>query len=325
MSEAQLHLLRDSAVVRVISVGDEPISMGRDLGNTVCLLDDDVSIHHAVVSYAPGGLEVRDLHSTNGTFVNGARVEGRATLKDADELRLGAGVHFRACMTATTDRPTLMLEHITAGTAYLIDDERYRIGSDRKCGLRLPDGPAVAGTLIAHANGEVWLGTTEEERPLEHGVDFTLGDHTFRVIPAPVKRPSTVWGCREARYGYRLRLGTDPASGLHARLHDPASGAEHQVTAENRVALLITLGKRLAMDLESGKPANESGWTHDEDVLIAVWGRAGFRNAASTYSVLLHRLRKEVENAGFDPWFIEKRRGAIRLRLHRVSIDDKLG
>jgi pSer/pThr/pTyr-binding forkhead associated (FHA) protein len=32
---------------------------------------------------------VEDLNSTNGTFLNGARLEGEAQLSDLDELRIG--------------------------------------------------------------------------------------------------------------------------------------------------------------------------------------------------------------------------------------------
>lgn len=321
MPGPELQLLRDSTVVRVVAVEDEPVSLGRDLGNSVTLLDDDVSSHHAVVAQAAGGLEVRDLRSTNGTFVNGQRVDGKALLADGDELRLGASARFRICLTACTDRPTLILEHRTAGTAHLLDDERYRIGADASCNLVLPGGPAIAATLVAHANGEVWIGTEHGEQSIEAGVDFEVHDQVFRLVPAPSATSSTVWGCREAKYGYQLRVGSDATLGVSARLLDPSTGNEHEVKSENRTALLFALGKRLKADLDAGVTPSEAGWTHDEDLLIAVWGRAGFRNAASTYSVLIHRLRKEVEEAGFDPWFIEKKRGAVRLRLQRVVVD----
>lgn len=316
----ELHLMRDDAVVRVITIEDEPVSLGRDLGNTVSLLDDDVSTHHAVVTRTPKGLEVRDLRSTNGTFVNDTRIDERSSLAHGDALRLGATARFTICLTASSDRPTLILEHLTAGTAYLLDDERYRIGSGNSCNLVVPDGPEVAGTLIAHANGEVWLGTSDEEHAIEPGQVFTLGEHRFRIDRARTTA-STVWGCREARYGYQLRVRVD-AGHIDARLQDPSTGTEHTVKAENRAALLYTLARNLKGELEDGRPPSEAGWTDDEDVLIAVWGKAGFRNASSTYSVLLHRLRKEVEDAGFDPWFIEKRRGAVRLRLRRVQVED---
>ena len=37
---------------------------------------------------------------------------------------------------------------------------------------------------------------------------------------------------------------------------------------------------------------------------------------------LIHRLRKAVKDAGFDPWFIEKRQWGVRVRLRRVTVKD---
>ncbi len=44
--------------------------------------------HCRLTAIAGGGLEVQDLKSTNGTFVNGRRVS-RATLAAGDRLRIG--------------------------------------------------------------------------------------------------------------------------------------------------------------------------------------------------------------------------------------------
>ena len=54
----------------------------------VTLNDPSVSRAHAVVETAGTEPTVRDLGSTNGTFVNGARVQA-ARLRDGDELRFG--------------------------------------------------------------------------------------------------------------------------------------------------------------------------------------------------------------------------------------------
>jgi pSer/pThr/pTyr-binding forkhead associated (FHA) protein len=48
-----------------------------------------VSRVHCRIAAGATGLEVIDLESTNGTFVNGERVSGRAPLKDGDRLGVG--------------------------------------------------------------------------------------------------------------------------------------------------------------------------------------------------------------------------------------------
>ncbi len=61
--------------------------IGRGDESEVVLLDPSVSRAHAVVEVG-GRPTVRDLGSTNGTFVNGERIEARG-LRDGDELRFG--------------------------------------------------------------------------------------------------------------------------------------------------------------------------------------------------------------------------------------------
>jgi len=65
-------------------------TIGREVGNTIVLdRDSTVSRRHAVIEVAGGGYVLRDLGSSNGTFVNGARVSERP-LQPGDEITLGA-------------------------------------------------------------------------------------------------------------------------------------------------------------------------------------------------------------------------------------------
>ena len=72
---------------RVLSGGIRTI--GRSTGADFIVDAALVSRVHCRVSALPTGeLEVRDLESTNGTYVNGARVE-TARLASGDKLRVG--------------------------------------------------------------------------------------------------------------------------------------------------------------------------------------------------------------------------------------------
>ncbi|HEY2554843.1 MAG TPA: FhaA domain-containing protein [Candidatus Cybelea sp.] len=62
--------------------------VGRGDENEIVLLDPSVSRAHAVVEFDAGEPAVRDLDSTNGTYVNGRRVRVES-LQDGDELRFG--------------------------------------------------------------------------------------------------------------------------------------------------------------------------------------------------------------------------------------------
>jgi pSer/pThr/pTyr-binding forkhead associated (FHA) protein len=61
-------------------------------------------VHCRLTSLPDGGLEVRDLESTNGTFLNGKRV-GTARLADGDRLRVGR-VELLVRQEAATDGDT---------------------------------------------------------------------------------------------------------------------------------------------------------------------------------------------------------------------------
>ena len=86
----------------------------------------------------------------------------------------------------------------------------------------------------------------------------------------------------------------------------------------NRGVLLFVLARKLARDREAGTVRGEEGWCATEDVLTGVWGRG--QKSANHLNVLVHRLRGQLAEEGFDPWFVEKRRGGIRLRVRDVVL-----
>jgi predicted component of type VI protein secretion system len=59
-------------------------------GADVKLSDPDVSRSHAVVRLHGGSVAIEDVGSTNGTFVNGSRVDGVTELRDGDVVRFGS-------------------------------------------------------------------------------------------------------------------------------------------------------------------------------------------------------------------------------------------
>lgn len=71
-----------------IPLGEEIIHIGRGLGCDLHLDDSSVSRRHAVLVPRPGGQRILDDRSSNGTFVNGQRVE-QADLHDGDVIALG--------------------------------------------------------------------------------------------------------------------------------------------------------------------------------------------------------------------------------------------
>src|SRR5581483_574676 len=75
----ETHLL-DSTLVRI----------GRGGQNDIALDDDFASANHARIEPRRDGVWVSDAGSTNGTFVNGARLQKPLRLKPGDVIRVGS-------------------------------------------------------------------------------------------------------------------------------------------------------------------------------------------------------------------------------------------
>ncbi|MEK6607483.1 MAG: sigma 54-interacting transcriptional regulator [Myxococcota bacterium] len=65
------------------------VTVGRSAEATIVLEDTKASRLHARIQREGAGALVEDLGSTNGTFLNGARVRGSARVAPGDELRVG--------------------------------------------------------------------------------------------------------------------------------------------------------------------------------------------------------------------------------------------
>ena len=70
-------------------VGDH-LTVGRLAGNDVALDDASVSSRHAEIVVQDGAVVLRDLDSTNGTFLNGEQITGEHPLNEGDEVYFGS-------------------------------------------------------------------------------------------------------------------------------------------------------------------------------------------------------------------------------------------
>jgi len=72
----------------LIPLGNEPIHIGRGLAADLHLDENSVSRRHAILVPRPSGARVLDDRSSNGTFVNGRRIQ-QADLSNGDVIVLG--------------------------------------------------------------------------------------------------------------------------------------------------------------------------------------------------------------------------------------------
>jgi pSer/pThr/pTyr-binding forkhead associated (FHA) protein len=89
MDQAYLEFSEDGRP-QMVALDADRLSLGRARGNDLCLTTDNmVSGQHAALERRPDGWVIRDLGSSNGTYVNGQRVSGPVTLGPGDEVALG--------------------------------------------------------------------------------------------------------------------------------------------------------------------------------------------------------------------------------------------
>jgi len=76
-----------------IEFDGDPIIFGRGSDCTVVLdHDDHASRHHARIHVSEGRVVIRDLGSTNGTVLNGSRIDREHVLEHGDRFQIGSFV-----------------------------------------------------------------------------------------------------------------------------------------------------------------------------------------------------------------------------------------
>ena len=86
--KARLALYIGDQLAWGVPIGARGTTIGREDDNSIRLEDSKVSRHHAVVRCQGGQWRIEDLDSTNGVFVNGARVK-QAELRPGDSIQVG--------------------------------------------------------------------------------------------------------------------------------------------------------------------------------------------------------------------------------------------
>ena len=77
------------------------VTVGSDESNDFVIRDATVSRQHAIISFNQGRLEISDLKSTNGTFINGKRITETTPFDKGDSIRFG-GTQFAFLRTQPT-------------------------------------------------------------------------------------------------------------------------------------------------------------------------------------------------------------------------------
>lgn len=83
------------------------ITIGTGADNDICLSDSHVSRHHCqIIENENGSCFIVDMQSTNGSYVNGKRVQGQVALMNNDVIRIGnTTLPWRSWFSGTPSSP----------------------------------------------------------------------------------------------------------------------------------------------------------------------------------------------------------------------------
>src|SRR5690349_16891295 len=79
---------RGDKVGQRIALKDFPVTLGRDPGNKIVIMDEEVSRFHVRIKQRGRLYILEDLESRNGTYINGDKVLN-STLQNGDKILIG--------------------------------------------------------------------------------------------------------------------------------------------------------------------------------------------------------------------------------------------
>jgi hypothetical protein len=298
----ELRILQGPLVVHAEPLGRAAVHVGRASSNELVLRDPGVSGHHAVLYLEGEVLFVRDLGSTNGTFVNGIRVHEPAALTVGDRLRFGLGQEALIARGEPPPLPALRLERADAPVGWTVTRTPFVV-------------PGTSDAELVVMADEIWLARDGlEVQRLEVGDRFEVDGVPF-VLRADDTTPQPARPAGESPpYAVWVDLADGRAEVRPLAGHTPEGAAEVcRIDTDNRVALLFALG-RCWLD------TNGEGWLDDDQAALGVWGRSHHEQGRNNLNVLVHRIRKQLTDAGYDRWLVERRTGQLRLSVRRVEL-----
>jgi hypothetical protein len=234
-------------------------TVGRSPDCRLVIAEPYVSTHHALIQWSGAGWEIRDLGSTNGTWVNneGLRAGENRTLAAGDVLAFGHPEE-RWLVEDVSAAQTLLLP-VDGGQAVTVPGDF--------CGL--PSSEQPVATLFRDGIGAWKLERGDGQViDLHAGQVFELEGRSYRFSPAQTLT-------RTVTPANRLELGR-----LRLIFHVTRNEEHVEIQVENGIKRLLParshnytalfLARRRIADAIAGHPSGSCGWVEKDEVLRAL-------------------------------------------------------
>lgn len=237
--------------VRYVPVHSLPFTIGRRQDVSLTLTSPTVSGAHAELTETAGKLLLRDLQSTNGTYVNGRRVQGEVALCENDLVQF-ANIAFRIRRQAADGDGNTVHENVCDRALALVQFDKLMneravvpffqpivgladgrtlgyevLGRSRLFGL---ESPAEMFRVAQQLNMQVELSSLLRAEGVRVSGEFPEPPHLFvNTHPLELVEPGLIDSLRAVR-------DTNPGQKITLEIHE-AAVTDSRMMAELRAAL----------------------------------------------------------------------------------------
>lgn len=282
--------------------------IGRSRACDLVLADRQVSAQHAALEWSGARWVVRDLGSSNGTYLGGRALAPGSTapVEAGAELRFGRASAAWSLVDASA--PALMARQLESG-AYILAEGGYLVLPD-------PQRPEIA--VFQDSRG-AWVSEGPEgPRPIEdRAVVTTAGPALWRIY-LPAAGDDTLKERAAALVLAELRLTLSfTRDEEHVALTVTTASGSHDLKARSHHYALLVLARQRLADQQAGRAPAEQGWLRREALLRMLRVDEGHLN------IIIHRARAQLAELGVTDaaGLIERRPATRELRLGVAAIE----
>jgi hypothetical protein len=121
-----------------ILFGKQVVTVGRKEDNDIVVSQAEVSRQHARIGFDNQTVMVEDLNSSNGTRLNGLKIQKTATVHDRDVIGIGTKMRFEVCLQRHPAGVSAILRPLDqegVQKRYIVFSGELLIGSENECGV----------------------------------------------------------------------------------------------------------------------------------------------------------------------------------------------
>jgi hypothetical protein len=300
--------IRESATGKTLPLEPEHV-VGRALTCALRLMPRCVSAQQTLLRWTGSSWYVRDLGSSNGTFLDGARIASG----EEHPLQRGSRVAFgdpEAEWELVDDGPPHVM-------AISLDDGAPQIMEGEL--LALPSAEDPHGTIYRGATGGWVLEQLDGAViPLAHFVVFSCagrmwrfccGETTGRTARASVS--PVEMQVRNLELTFKVSLDEE-----HVTIQARCAGRSVEIGERAHNYLLLTLARRRIGDAQAGLPDTSCGWVDREDLA------SDARMASPQLNLDVFRIRKQFAVKGVvdAAAIVERRPRELRIGTGKIAI-----